>query len=292
MSLSENISTIRDWIYLEYQLNSTSKLEEKSAVIAIEDRFQLVINVVGDIYAINLLNSKNKIVKSDQIKNGAGFESKFAELFGPFFAAKVELPQSKSGQSRLLEQVFASDVEKGEKLNSPLADDRSKLLLSGSGKPAAVYSGTGSGNNDSPPGFDDEHQILSQGNYSRPLNPPPSFGDRDLQPPGVGPNPTLAPYIDPLRSTGGSGGMHPTSNDPIFHPNSSGSNNGNDLRRPPGARWDDPLSGDSDDLNRIGQGLPGSGNFGRRNPPGPPGFGGGPGGFGGLGGPGGSGFGF
>ena len=115
-----------------------------------------------------------------------------------------------------------------------------------------------------PPGFENEFEINQPprgyipGNGGRhPLN----IGDRDLYPPGLGPN-------DPLRGTmgpgAGGGGMYPTFDDPLFGGPRGG---GYDPQAPPGARYD-PVG-------------PGSGPpFGRGRPP----FGGGSGrGFGGFG---------
>ena len=63
-----------------------------------------------------------------------------------------------------------------------------------------------------PPGFDDEYDmnrpLARPGGDRRPLN----IGERDLYPPGLGPN-------DPLRGGLGGiggGGMHPTFDDPLF----------------------------------------------------------------------------
>ena len=117
-----------------------------------------------------------------------------------------------------------------------------------------------------PPGFEDEYEINRPprgyppglGGGGSPYN----IGDRDLYPVGLGPN-------DPLRGTigpgFGSGGMHPTFDDPLFGgPGATGSY---DPRAPPGARYDPP--------------GPGGPPAGRNRGP----FGDGPGrGFGGFGG--------
>ncbi|KAJ5102322.1 hypothetical protein NUU61_004544 [Penicillium alfredii] len=123
-----------------------------------------------------------------------------------------------------------------------------------------------------PPGFEDEFEI-----YRPPHGYPPgmgrrnpyNIGERDLYPPGLGPN-------DPLRGTMGpgfgprGGGMHPTFDDPLFG-GSGGSGNGEyDPRAPPGARYDP-----------VGPGEP---PMGRNRGPFGRGFGGGSGGFGGFGG--------
>ena len=70
-----------------------------------------------------------------------------------------------------------------------------------------------------PPGFEDEHGVLRPpgGGARQPLGP--SFGERDLYPPGLGPH-------DPLRvggPRGGGGGMHPTFDHPLFGGRGDGS---------------------------------------------------------------------
>lgn len=131
-----------------------------------------------------------------------------------------------------------------------------------------------------PPGFEDEHQILSPpGHYMGGLRMPPSnIGHDDLNPPGLGPH-------DPLRGSfvggglprpGGFSGMHPTFDDPLFTgeggwggdgPHGSGY----DPQAPPGARWD-PVNPSG------GPRFPGHGGRGG----GRGGFNGGGGGFGGY----------
>lgn len=120
-----------------------------------------------------------------------------------------------------------------------------------------------------PPGFENEYEI---GVPPRGWPPnggrnPMNIGNRDLYPPGLGPN-------DPLRGTmgpgfgGGGGGMHPTFDDPLFGGRQGG---GYDPQAPPGARYD-PVGPGEPPFGR-GQGRSGgSGRFG------------GPGGFGGSGG--------
>jgi len=142
-----------------------------------------------------------------------------------------------------------------------------------------------------PPGFEDEHQIL--GGPGRGIQPPGrnplSIGHDDLYPPGFGPNDPSVPFFggrggiaDPrFGRGGGSGGMHPTFDDPLF--GGEGGQPGSDPMAPPGARYDpfgpdDPRGGFG-----LGGGRGGRGGFG-----GPGGFGGsggfgGPGGFGGGG---------
>ena len=123
-----------------------------------------------------------------------------------------------------------------------------------------------------PPDFEDEYEM----NRPRMGIPgdiggrhPYAIGERDLYPPGLGPN-------DPLRMGpgggfrgGGGGGMHPTFDDPLF-----GGQRGPgqyDPRAPPGARYDPTGPGDGPPNLRGGRGNPGGGG----------GFGGNP--FGGFG---------
>ncbi|KAJ9204404.1 hypothetical protein DTO021D3_4111 [Paecilomyces variotii] len=119
-----------------------------------------------------------------------------------------------------------------------------------------------------PPGFEDEYEINRPprgwpGGYGG--RNPLSIGERDLYPPGLGPN-------DPLRGTfgpggGGGGGMHPTFDDPLFGGRRGG---GYDPQAPPGSRYDPVGPGDGPP---FGRGGPFGGGRGR-----------GAGGFGGFGG--------
>lgn len=125
-----------------------------------------------------------------------------------------------------------------------------------------------------PPGFDDEYDInrpwptstIGGGPERRPLN----IGERDLYPPGLGPNDPFRPFsgggFSPGAGVTGGGGMHPSFDDPLFAGgNRGGGPRGYDPRAPPGARYD-PIG--------PGGGAPwGS----ERPPPGAPrgGFGGG-----------------
>ncbi|KAK1755604.1 PI31 proteasome regulator N-terminal-domain-containing protein [Echria macrotheca] len=133
-----------------------------------------------------------------------------------------------------------------------------------------------------PPGFDDEYDI-----YRRPgagLIPPGlrgpgagmgsspfGIGGSDLYPAGLGPDDPLRASFVPGRNTGpGSGGMHPTFDDPLFQgPRGQGDGSGFDPQVPPGARWD-PLGPGG--APRFGGGRPGGrggggfgGGFGRGN---------------------------
>lgn len=119
-----------------------------------------------------------------------------------------------------------------------------------------------------PPGFEDEFEI----NQPPRRNPgfgdrnPYNIGERDLYPPGLGPN-------DPFRGSGGpgfgpgGGGMHPTFDDPLFGGRGDG-NGGYDPRVPPGARYDPvgpgepPVGRNRGPFGNNGQGGGGFGGFG------------------------------
>ena len=121
-----------------------------------------------------------------------------------------------------------------------------------------------------PPGFEDEHEIQRPGGRFQGGQPFGNIGDRDLYPPGLGPN-------DPLRigpgggGIRGGGGMHPTFDDPLFQ--GQGGQRGYDPRAPPGARYDPIGPGDGAPNIRGGRGFPGGSGGGPPNPFG--GFGGG-----------------
>ena len=124
-----------------------------------------------------------------------------------------------------------------------------------------------------PPGFDDEYDILrAPGRPGRPgVHPPFGIGHDDLYPPGLGPHDPLRPSFGPGA---GSGGMHPTFDDPLFggvgNPRGRGSG---DSQVPPGARYDPVAPGDP----RAGMRFPGAGHRGPLGGPPNPfgGFGGG-----------------
>jgi PI31 proteasome regulator N-terminal/PI31 proteasome regulator len=103
-----------------------------------------------------------------------------------------------------------------------------------------------------PPGFDDEYDVMRPPRGMRPGQTPfGNIGERDLYPPGLGPN-------DPLRmGPGGSGfrggGMHPTFDDPMFG-GQGGQGGGYDPMAPPGARYDPVGPGDGRPQGRMGGG--------------------------------------
>ena len=118
-----------------------------------------------------------------------------------------------------------------------------------------------------PPDFDDEFE-MQRG--ARPVllpgQSPYNIGHDDLNPPGLGPQ-------DPFRGSftggglprpGGSGGMHPTFDDPLFTGQGGGNprapGQGYDPQAPPGARWD-PL-GPGGNPRFPGPGSGQGGNFG------------------------------
>ncbi|KAL4898090.1 PI31 proteasome regulator N-terminal-domain-containing protein [Aspergillus ambiguus] len=119
-----------------------------------------------------------------------------------------------------------------------------------------------------PPGFEDEFEIQRppRGFPGMGGGHPLNIGDRDLYPPGLGPNDPIRGGIGPGLGGAGGGGMHPTFDDPLF--GGRGGRQGYDPQAPPGSRYDPvgPGSGPP-----FGQGP----SFGGR------GAGGGFGGFGG-----------
>ncbi|EXJ94160.1 hypothetical protein A1O1_02553 [Capronia coronata CBS 617.96] len=123
-----------------------------------------------------------------------------------------------------------------------------------------------------PPGFDDEYDInRPAGRFPGGHQPFGNLGERDLYPPGLGPQDPLR--IGPGGGFRGGGGMHPTFDDPIF-----GGRGGQDLYDPtvpPGARYDPIGPGDGPPNLRGGPRFPGGrgGGMGGGNPFG--GFGGG-----------------
>lgn len=118
-----------------------------------------------------------------------------------------------------------------------------------------------------PPGFDDEYDLQRIRPPGFGPQRPLGIGHDDLYPQGLGPN-------DPLRGSftggglprpGGSGGMHPTFDDPMF--GGGGGQSTYDPMAPPGARYDPTMPGDPrGSLGRRPGGRGGGGNF--------PGFGG------------------
>ncbi len=120
----------------------------------------------------------------------------------------------------------------------------------------------------SPPGFEDEYEINRRLGRGMPGRNPLNIGERDLYPPGLGPNDPLRGGIGPGLGGIGGGGMHPTFDDPMF--GRVGGVRGSQV--PPGARYD-PI-GPGDGPPHLG--FPGGGRGGR-------GAGGPPNPFGGFG---------
>jgi hypothetical protein len=114
-----------------------------------------------------------------------------------------------------------------------------------------------------PPGFEDEYEMqrpprgMPAGFGGR---NPLAIGDRDLYPPGLGPNDPLR--VGPGGGFGGGGGMHPTFDDPLFGGQAGGQPY--DPRAPPGARYDPIGPGDVPPNVRGGPRFPGGrgGGFG------------------------------
>lgn len=134
------------------------------------------------------------------------------------------------------------------------------------------------------PGFEDEYEMQSSNHanqFNPPMGPPPdaNIGDADLYPGGIK-DPTVKGYMDPLRAPLNNEGMYPSRDHPLFNRDRL---MGGPDNSPMGARYDDPLSGDSSNMDLIGDGLPGfrksSGGPGN---PGFPGMGGNHHPFGGL----------
>ncbi|KAI9891076.1 MAG: hypothetical protein M1814_003275 [Vezdaea aestivalis] len=123
-----------------------------------------------------------------------------------------------------------------------------------------------------PPGFENEHEVGLPGRGGpafggrNPLN----IGEGDLYPPGLGPHDPLRPNFGPQGGLGGGmgGGMHPTFDDPLFHPGPGfqGGPRGGPAN-PPGARYDPVGPGDPPQDPRAGSRFPGGGLGGR--PPNP-----------------------
>ncbi|ROT42911.1 hypothetical protein SODALDRAFT_327077 [Sodiomyces alkalinus F11] len=128
-----------------------------------------------------------------------------------------------------------------------------------------------------PPGFEDEYEI-NRPPRGHPLavpgRSPYNIGHDDLNPPGLGPHDPLRPSFvgGGLPRPGGSSGMHPTFDDPLF--GGPGAQSEYDPQAPPGARWD-PV-GPGGGIPRRGGGRGGSGRG--QNPFGGGAFGGGFGG--------------
>lgn len=104
-----------------------------------------------------------------------------------------------------------------------------------------------------PPGFEDELEIQGKNSNTNIPGVSTPYGDSDRYPGGL-----RVPDLDPaahIRSPG-TGGMYPSPDDPLFHPEKR--NRNNNLPNPGngGIRYDDPLAGPHDDLDLAGEGLP------------------------------------
>ena len=114
-----------------------------------------------------------------------------------------------------------------------------------------------------PPGFEDEYEIGRRPDGIRGGRRPLNIGERDLYPPGLGPNDPLR--MGPYGGLGGGGGMHPTFDDPMF--GGQQGEGGFDPRAPPGARYDPVGPGDGPPQARGGLQFPGGGMGGGMGAP-------------------------
>lgn len=119
-----------------------------------------------------------------------------------------------------------------------------------------------------PPGFEDEYEINRPPRGLPGRQPLGNYGDSDLYPAGLGPH-------DPMTwggvgggIRGGTGGMHPTFDDPLFT-GRGGQGGGYDPQAPPGARYDPVNPGDQPRDPMRGGRFPGGGGFGGGRPPNP-----------------------
>lgn len=120
-----------------------------------------------------------------------------------------------------------------------------------------------------PPGFEDEYEMNRPPRGLPGRQPLGNYGDSDLYPAGMGPH-------DPMNwggvgggiRGGGTGGMHPTFDDPLFA-GRGGQGGGYDPRAPPGARYDPVNPGDQPRDPMRGGRFPGGGSFGGGGPPNP-----------------------
>jgi hypothetical protein len=117
-----------------------------------------------------------------------------------------------------------------------------------------------------PPGLGGGPSGLGEGPAGLGGRNPYNIGERDLYPPGLGPNDPFRGTMGPGFGPGG-GGMHPTFDDPLFGGRGSG-NGGYDPRAPPGARYDPvgpgepPVGRNRGPFGNNGQGGGGFGGFG------------------------------
>lgn len=118
-----------------------------------------------------------------------------------------------------------------------------------------------------PPGFEDPYDMTRP---PRPMAGTPSFGnigERDLYPQGLGPRDGLWGGLGPGLGRGtGSGGMHPTFDDPMFG-GQGGRGNPYDPQAPPGSRYDPVGPGGAP--RGSGGRFPGGGGAGSGAPPNP-----------------------
>lgn len=129
-----------------------------------------------------------------------------------------------------------------------------------------------------PPGFDDELDLQRNRPIPTDDRTAPSIGSRDLYPAGLGPHDPMVPYFGGSGGpNGGSGGMHPTFDDPLFrgpHGGGGGGHGGFDPQVPPGARYD-PLGPRGSPRHGGGRGANAFGDpllQGQRGPGGADGF--------------------
>ena len=92
---------------------------------------------------------------------------------------------------------------------------------------------------------------------------PFNIGHDDLNPPGLGPNdPLRGSFVGGGRMGGaGSGGMHPTFDDPLFG-GRGGQGGGFNPQAPPGARYDPTGPGDGPQRGGLGRPPNPFGGFG------------------------------
>ncbi|GMM38988.1 hypothetical protein DASC09_063270 [Saccharomycopsis crataegensis] len=277
---------IRDWVYLDLKLNSTIQAIENSSVyIHVENDSKFIVNKISnDNFLINVLYKDRIIVTaqlklSDYVSNISDPETKEREKFNKYLSDTIsgKYYEALNGNSQTVNEKAVNKQTESSKLkesfgaiNSNIPDKSTKVggtdlrstmpKLPTAPTPPSSKTEVRPSNPNDPPGFEDEYKLLPQNSSYNSPKVSGSIGEKDLDPMGIGKYPVMKPYIDPLGSgSSGSGGMHPTFNDPLFHPENRNSGNGS-LQRPPGARWSNPMFGtdDPEDIERMGQGLPGT----------------------------------